>query len=228
MAAIAYVRVSTDAQGESGAGLDAQRAAIASYCRKAGLDLVATHEDAGVSGAAELADRPGLVAAVAQLRKGDTLVIAKRDRLGREQMAVLMIERAVAKRGAEIVSADGVGNGSDPSSQFMKAIIDAAAAYERNLVRSRTKAALAAKRAKGERVGQIPFGWTADADGRLVPVVEEQTVLVRIHECRRSGLSLRAIAAILNDEKITTRQGGTKWYASTIKSILDRAAAVAA
>lgn len=227
MAAIGYIRVSTDAQGESGAGLDAQRASIAAFAKKAGLDLVAIHEDAGVSGAAGLEDRPGLIAAVAQLRKGDSLIVAKRCRLGREQMAVLMIEKAVTKRGAVIASADGVGNGDDPSARFMAAIIDAAAAYERNLIRCRTKAALAAKRSKGERVGQIPFGWKDEA-GRLVPVASEQTVLVRIHECRQAGLSLRAIATILNEEGIITRQGGTKWYASTIKSILDRAAAVAA
>ena len=102
MAAIGYVRVSTDAQGDSGAGLAAQRDAIAAYAKKAGLDLVAVHEDAGVSGAAELADRPGLIAAIGQMKKGDVLIVAKRCRLGREQMAVLMIERAVTKRGASI------------------------------------------------------------------------------------------------------------------------------
>lgn len=227
MAAIGYIRVSTDQQGESGAGLAAQRDAVAAYCRKAGLELVATHEDAGVSGAAELADRPGLIAAIGQLRKGDTLVIAKRCRLGREQMAVLMIERAVTKRGASISSADGVGNGDDPSSQFMKAIVDAAACYERNLIRARTRAALAAKRKAGERTGTVPFGYAADADGRLVPVADEQAVLVRIEECRQAGLSLRAIAAILNDESVSTKKG-TKWYASTIRSVLNRRAAVAA
>ena len=227
MAAIGYVRVSTDAQGESGAGLDAQRAAIAAYAAKAGLDLVAVHEDAGVSGAAGLEDRPGLIAAVAQLRKGDTLIVAKRCRLGREQLAILMIEQAVAKRGASISSADGAGNGSDPSAKFMAAIIDAASCYERNLIRCRTKAALAAKRSKGERTGQVPFGWQDD-NGRLVAVPAEQLVLVRIHECRAAGLSLRAIAGILMAEEIITKEGKATWHASTIKSILTRAAAVAA
>ena len=227
MAAIGYVRVSTDAQGESGAGLDAQRAAIAAFAKKAGLDLVAVHEDAGVSGAAGLEDRPGLIGAVAALRKGDTLIVAKRCRLGREQLAILMIEQAVAKRGASISSADGAGNGNDPSAKFMAAIIDAASCYERNMIRCRTKAALAAKRSKGERVGQVPFGWQDD-NGRLVAVPAEQTVLVRIHECRAAGLSLRAIAGILTAEGITTKEGKPTWYASTIASILTRAAAVAA
>lgn len=228
MAAIGYVRVSTDAQGDSGAGLAAQRDAIAAYAKKAGLDLVAVHEDAGVSGAAELADRPGLIAAIGQMKKGDVLIVAKRCRLGREQMAVLMIERAVTKRGASISSADGVGNGDDPSAKFMAAIVDAAAAYERNLIRCRTKAALAAKRKAGERTGTVPFGWNADEDGRLVPVEAEQVVLRRIMDCRQAGLSLRAIAAILNDECTATKTGRKTWYASTVRSILNRQAAVAA
>ena len=227
MAAIGYIRVSTEQQGESGAGLDAQRAAIAAYAKKAGLDLVAVREDAGISGAAGLEDRPGLIGAVAMLRKGDTLVVAKRCRLGREQLAILMIEKAVAKRGAAIVSADGAGNGDDPSAKFMAAIIDAASCYERNMIRCRTKAALAAKRSKGERVGTVPFGWQDD-NGRLVAVPAEQIVLVRIHECRQAGLSMAAIADILTAEKILTKKGRTTWYASSIKSILDRAAAVAA
>lgn len=228
MAAIGYIRVSTDQQGDSGAGLAAQRDAIAAYCRKAGLELVAVHEDAGVSGAAELADRPGLIAAIGQMKRGDTLVVAKRCRLGREQMAVLMIERAVTKRGASISSADGVGNGDDPSAKFMAAIVDAAACYERNMIRCRTRAALAAKRRAGERTGGVPFGYSVDADGRLVPVDAEQVVLRRIIECRQAGLSLRAIAAILNDEGIFTKQGRSTWFASTVRSILTRAAAVAA
>lgn len=228
MAAIGYCRVSTDQQGDSGAGLAAQRDALAAYCRKAGVELVAVHEDAGVSGAAELADRPGLVAAIGQLKKGDTLVVAKRCRLGREQMAVLMIEKAVSRRGASISSADGVGNGDDPSARFMAAIVDAAAAYERNLIRCRTRAALAAKRRAGERTGTVPFGWAADADGRLVPVDAEQVVLRRIMDCRQAGLSFRAIAAILNDAAVSTKKGHSTWYASTIRSILNRAAAVAA
>ena len=228
MNAIIYTRVSTNDQAESGAGLAAQSAACATYAAKAGLTVIGTFTDAAISGAAGIEDRPGLMAAVAGLRRGDALVIAKRDRLGRDQMAVLMIEKAVSRKGATIVSADGIGNGDDAGSVFMRQVVDAAAVYERNLIKARTKAALAAKRKAGERTGEVPFGWRLDDAGRLIEDAAEQTVLTKIMACRAAGLSLRKIAAILTEAGIVTKKGGSAWKHTTIKSILERAAALAA
>jgi len=228
MAAIAYVRVSSEMQAESGAGLAAQRTAIDNFAARSGLTVAAIHEDAAISGAKGMEDRPGLMAAIGQLRRGDVLLIAKRDRLGRDQMAMLMIERAVARRGASIMSADGVGNGSGAADQFMKAVVDAASEYERNMIRARTKAAMAEKRAQGIRVGDVPFGWEVGADGLLIAVESEQLVLASIIDCRKRGMSLRQIATILSDAGILTKKGRTTWYAATIKSILDRADSMAA
>jgi DNA invertase Pin-like site-specific DNA recombinase len=228
MKAISYTRVSTTDQADSGAGLAAQRAAIDAFAGRSDMTITAAFEDAGISGAAGLEDRPGLMAAVDQLRRGDVLLIAKRDRLGRDQMAVLMIERAVAKRGASIMSADGIGNAADPGSQFMKQIVDAAAVYERGLIRARTKAAMAAKRAAGQRIGEVPFGYQLGDDGLLIEHPAEQLVLQRIRECRAAGMSLRAIAAILMKAGVATKKGRTTWYAETVKSILDRDNALAA
>ena len=228
MAAIAYVRVSSEMQAESGAGLAAQRTAVDNFAARAGLTVAAIHEDAAISGAKGMEDRPGLMAAIGQLRRGDVLLIAKRDRIGRDQMAILMIERAVARRGASIMSADGVGNGSGAADQFMKAVVDAASEYERNMIRSRTKAAMHEKRAQGVRVGDVPFGWEVGADGRLIAVDAEQLVLASIIECRELGMSLRQIANTLNERGILTKKGRPTWYAATIKSILDRAKSMAA
>jgi DNA invertase Pin-like site-specific DNA recombinase len=143
-------------------------------------------------------------------------------------MAVLMIEKAVSRKGATIVSADGMGNGDDAGSIFMRQVIDAAAVYERNLIKARTKAALAAKRKAGERVGEVPFGWTLDAAGRLVEDADEQNVLAKIMACHAAGVSLRKIAAILTGAGCVTKKGGTTWSHSTVQSILERAAALAA
>ena len=136
MNAISYCRVSTDAQAKSGAGLDAQKAAIESYAAANGLTITAAFVDAGVSGAAPIAQRVGLVAAVAAITKGTVLLIAKRDRLGRDQLTTLGIERAIQKKGGSIVSADGIANGTAAADQFMRSILDAAAAFES---RRRTK-----------------------------------------------------------------------------------------
>ena len=223
-----YNRVSTDEQAATGLGLAAQVAACESFAAKAGHTVTACHTDAGISGAAGLEDRPGLMAAIAGLRRGDALVVAKRCRLGRDQMAILMIEKAVSRKGAAILSADGIGNADDPASQFMKNVIDAASVYERGLIRSRTKAALAAKRRAGELAGEVPFGWTAGDDGKLIEVADEQAILRIIGELRQAGVSLRRIAAILTEAGHRTKKGGATWTHTSVKSILDRQAALAA
>ena len=228
MNAIIYTRVSTTDQAESGAGLAAQSASCAAYAAKAGINVIGTFTDAAISGAAELEDRPGLMAAVAGLRRGDALVVYRRDRIGRDDLAILMIERAVSRKGATILSADGIGNGSDPSSQLMKGIVDAFSVYELAMIRSRTKAALAVKRAAGELAGEVPFGWVADATGRLVAVEAEQAILRIIGELRQAGVSLRKIASILTTAGHRTKKGGTEWSHTSVKSILDRQAALAA
>ena len=223
-----YTRVSTDEQAASGLGLAAQVAACESFASKAGHTVTGLHTDAGVSGAAGIEDRPGLAAAIAGLRRGDALVIAKRCRLGRDAFVIAMIEKAVSRKGASILSADGVGNGTDPASQFMKGVIDAAAAYERGLIRARTKAALAAKRRAGELAGETPFGWTADESGRLIEQADEQAVLKLIGELRDAGVSLRRIAVILTEAGYATKKGRAAWTHTSVKSILDRRAALAA
>lgn len=223
-----YNRVSTDEQAATGLGLAAQVAACEAFAAKAGHSITAVFTDAGISGAAGLEDRPGLMAAIAGLRRGDALVVAKRCRLGRDAMAILMIEQAVSRKGAVILSADGVGNVNDPTGQLMKGIVDQFAIYERAMIRSRTKAALAAKRRAGELAGEVPFGWMADDNGCLIEVADEQNVLRLIGELRDSGVSLRRIAAILTEAGHRTKKGNVTWTHTSVKSILDRQAALAA
>lgn len=228
MNVIAYSRVSTDEQSASGLGLAAQMAAIEAFAAKAGHTITACHTDAGISGAAGIEDRPGLMAAVAGLRRGDALVIAKRCRLGRDQMAILMIEKAVSRKGATILSADGIGNSDDPTGQLMKGIVDQFGIYERAMIRSRTKAALAAKRKAGRLAGEVPFGWTVGDDGQLIEVADEQAVLRLIGELRQANVSLRQIAAILTEAGHRTKKGNSSWTHTSVKSILTRQAALAA
>ena len=90
----------------------------------------------------------------------------------------------------------------------MRTLLDGAAAYERALIRARTKAALAAKRARGERAGEVPYGFTADDAGRLSPNAAEQEVLSVVRDLRAAGLSLRAIVIELGARGLVSRAGG--------------------
>ena len=168
--------------------------------------------DAGVSGALDLDSRPSLFGAVQALKRGDVLIVAKRDRIGRDLIGVAMIERSIMRKGARIVSAAGEGTeGTDAGAILQRQILDVFSEYERRLIGQRTKAALQAKRARGERAGNLPFGYQLGADGQqLEPCAAEQVVLAILAEFRAAGYSLRQIATELNRQGFTTRRG-TAW-----------------
>lgn len=190
---VAYLRVST---AEQHLGPEAQRASIVAWAAREGVTIVAWHADQGVSGGSEIDDRPGLVAALGQLRadRAGVFVIAKRDRLARDTYIAATIERAVARCHAKVVCADGVGNGESPADAFMRSILDAAAAYERALIRARTKAALGVKKERGECTGAPPYGFRLDEDGkRLVRDEGEQAAIAALRTLRAEGLSFRAL-----------------------------------
>lgn len=223
--AIGYLRVSTEEQAASGLGLDAQRAALEATAARLGVELVAHHADEGLSGAKGVEDRPALLAAVGELERGDVLLVAKRDRLGRDPILVAMIERLVARRGARVVSAAGEGTeNDDPTSVLMRRIVDAFAEYERLVIGARTKAALKAKRAAGKRAGTVPFGFYADPDGTLHEHEGEQEVIRAALEAKADGLSQRAIVAELKARGFVGRTGKPLGR-SQVRGILAAAAA---
>ena len=207
LVAVAYLRVSTEDQN---LGPEAQRAQIEAWAARAGAVVASWHEDHGISGAKDVAERPGLADALAALRVhgAGVLAVAKRDRLARDVLIAGTVDHLVGRAGARVVSADGIGNGDSPADQFMRTILDGASAFERAQIRGRTKAALGVKRARGERVGCVPWGWRVADDGvRLVPHPGERATTARAKDLRASGLSLAKVAAQLAAEGHATRSG---------------------
>lgn len=101
-------------------------------------------------------------------------------------------------------------------------MVDLFAQYERAIIRSRTKAALAVKKARGERVGQVPYGFRLAGDGvNLVADPDESRIRTRIQALREQGLSYRAIAQRLNHEGHRAR--GRRWHPTTVVRILSEA-----
>jgi len=227
MNATAYLRVSTDEKAVSGAGINAQLDACRKWCESNGADLAGTFSDDGVSGSAGLDKRPGLLDAIADLGRGDVLLVAKRDRLSRgDVMAMAMIESAIQRKGARIVSAAGEGTDGDcPSDVLMRRMVDAFAEYERLVIGARTKAALQGKIRRGERCGSLRFGYDLDSDGvTLMPNADEQEVIELITDLRTTGMSLRAIAAELTGRGVVTKEGKDQWTHTAVNRILTRAA----
>ena len=220
-AVIGYVRVSTD---EQSLGPEAQRAAIERWAAARGLAVLAVHEDRGVSGAAALDARPGLLAALDDLARSRAafLVAAKRDRLARDVIIAAQLERLAARSGAQVATADGAGEGNSPEAALMRRMVDAFAEYERALIRGRTRAALAAKQARGERVSRFaPYGAGLDRRGELTPAPAELAAIKLAIELAARGVPLRNIGAEL--EAAGHRPRGARWHLTTIARMVRRA-----
>lgn len=217
--AVAYTRVSTDDQQ---LGPAAQRAAIEAWAAREGIEVVGWHIDHGVSGAARLDRRPALMSAVAGLTRGSVLVAAKRCRLARDVVAAATIERLAAKAGATVATADGVGAGDGPEAALLRTMVDAFAAYERAIIRSRTSAALRAKRARGEAAGGTPRYGEDHVQGKVRPNDREGEAMARIAQLHIEGLGCRRIAAALGAEGFPCR--GKSWRPGTVAKIIRRQA----
>ena len=203
---VGYVRVSTVEQADSGAGLEAQRAAIQLACDQRGWELVGVVEDAGFSAAT--LDRPGITQAVEAVESGraSVLVVAKLDRLSRSLLdfAVVM-ERSRRKRWSLVALDLGVDT-TTPAGEAMANMMATFAQFERRVIGQRTKDALAVKRAEGVRLGR-PRALPGD-------------IAKRIWRSHRRGSSLRRIAKRLNDEAIPTAHGGATWHPSTVNAVI--------
>jgi DNA invertase Pin-like site-specific DNA recombinase len=206
MQVIGYVRVSTDEQTNSGAGLAAQRAAIKAECKRRGWQLVDVIEDAGYS--AKDLKRPGVQIALDTLEQhaASGLVVAKLDRLSRSMLDFTAIMARASKQGWALVALDCAVDTTTPAGEAMANVLATFAQFERRLIGQRTREALAAKRAAGVRLGR--------------PLSLSATVRERIATEHKAGHSLATIADVLNAERVPTAQGGRQWWPSTVRAAL--------
>src|SRR4051794_639843 len=217
---VAYYRVSTAKQGASGLGLEAQREAVAGHLNGGNWQLAAEFVEIE---SGKKNDRPELAKALATCRRtGATLVIAKLDRLARNVAFVSNLMEA----GVEFVAVD-----FPTANRLTIHILAAVAEHEREMISTRTKAALAAAKARGTRLGNPDnLGDVARAKGRsLGRAVRSRKAAARavdlrpvVEEIKASGrTSLRAVAAELDARGIPAPLGG-KWTAPAVMRVLDR------
>jgi DNA invertase Pin-like site-specific DNA recombinase len=204
-----YLRVSTEKQEDSGLGLEAQRYACYQWIERHGGGIALEYIDI-VTGTdrkrKELEQRPNLMEALRHLNAGDVFLVAKRDRLGRDPYVNCMVERMIEKKQCRLVSANGEMDGAEPQDILMRRIIDAFAEYEALLISMRTKAALSRKKAKGDRLGKVPYGQRLNAKGVVVTDPNEAQILQLMYTYRvRDKLTFREIASRLNEQGLYNR-----------------------
>lgn len=204
-AVLAYVRVSTDEQADSGAGLDAQRTAIgAEAARRGWTDRLRWIEDAGVS--ASTLDRPGVREALALLDSGQAsvLVAAKIDRLSRSILDFATLTDRAERDGWSLVALDAGLDMTTAAGKMMAGVLSVFAAYERDLIAERTRKALASRKAQGRPVSGP--GLAPELRGRL-------------RALRGQGMTFQTIADKLNEEGVPTARRG-RWFPSTVANAL--------
>lgn len=230
MRIIQYIRVSTTQQGKSGLGLEAQQEALAQFAQQHQAEVVATYPEVE---SGKRNDRPELAKAIAHARRiKGTLVVAKLDRLARNVafLATLMESKI-----------DFVACDNPNATKFTLHILSAVAEHEAQMISDRTRAALAAAKKRGVKLGSSrPGHWKGREDrrregarkaGQFGAMVNRQAAVDAyaelqplVQEMRAKGQSFRQIAAQLNQEGHTTRNG-REWNQVQVMRVLNRISA---
>jgi DNA invertase Pin-like site-specific DNA recombinase len=213
---VSYYRVSTDKQGKSGLGLDAQKAAVADRLNGGRWQIVGEFVEVE---SGTRASRPQLDSAIAACKKHKAkLIVAKLDRLSRNVSFLLKLIEA----GVEILFAD-LPELNGAMGKFVLITMANVAELEAGLISERTKAALKAAKARGVKLGRHGADVLApqyQEEGRqrakeLEPVIREM---------QDKGYSMRRMATELTKRKVKTPRGGT-WHSQTVKMVMQRLAA---
>jgi DNA invertase Pin-like site-specific DNA recombinase len=209
---VSYLRVSTDKQGKSGLGLEAQRAAVDQYLNGGRWKLLEEFVEVETGkGVKALARRPKLRAAIDACRRNKaTLVIAKLDRLARN---VAFISRLMEDK-VEFIAAD-----MPSANRLTVHILAAVAEEEARAISARTKAALAAAKARGVKLGK--HGRTLAKANRKAADANARALQLTIRELQNGRLSLRSIADELNKRNVPTSRGA-RWHLRSVQRLIAR------
>jgi len=218
---VSYLRVSTDKQGKSGLGLEAQRDAVQAFLNGGDWKLMGEYVEIETG---KDDDRPELAKALARCKlTGSTLIVAKLDRLSRNSRFLMSIYEGSGEAGVTFCDLPAIPPGS--VGKFLVQQMANVAELERGLISERTKAALKVAKAKGKVLGgfrgYLPDHTKAAEAHRKAAHGFAADVAPMVLQWRENGLSLRQIAEKLTSEGIRTRRGGA-WSAATVKAILDR------
>lgn len=215
-----YVRVSTEGQAAEGVSIDMQRARLEAHCFAAGLALGGLCVDEGASG--KTLERPAFAELLEKVRAGEVshVVVYKLDRLTRRTRDLLaLVEDELKPRGVALVSLSEAIDTASPAGVMVLTMLGALAQMEREQIAERTKAALAHKKSRGDRLGTTPLGFcTPEAGAAMVAVTAELAPVAHVLTRRAAGAPFRVIAAELTAAGFDTKRGG-QWDGGTVRKL---------
>jgi site-specific DNA recombinase len=221
MKAIGYIRISKEEEGS--VSLDYQKTEIRKLAKAKGYKLIRIEKDNGISGAT-IAKRPGVqcVLKAVDSQEIDALIVYKSERMSRDGMESLQIEKLLLQRQVKYLSVvEGEINNGSVDDEFMQFIRAGLNQRERKLIAIRTSQALKRKKEKGEHVGRPRYGYRA-VSKVLIEDKKEQATIKKILALKDQGASLRGIARKLTEDGVFSRSN-KPFAASQIRSILTAA-----
>lgn len=218
-----YTRVSTEDQANEGFGLDVQRTRAKAQIAAKGWEFAGEYSDPGLSGTLDETERPGLAHLLEDAKNGkiNAVVVLALDRLARKTVLVLSIVEMLDTYNVALVSCKESLDTTTPTGRFVLTMFAALAQLERDTIVERTTAGRNERgKRDGERGGRLPMGYVRQGDGAIVIDENAAQVVRNIFSQRGARMNLRAIAAELNKQGITTPRGHV-WHASSVKAVLD-------
>ncbi len=222
----AYLRVSTANQaGEDKFGIEAQRNSIEEWAKQNDVTIVAWYEDDGISGATLNRDGLQTLLADAEQHTFTGVLVAKMDRVARDLMAQLWIEKELLKHGVELISVSEPFRGQDPANVLFRQVIGAFAQFEKSRIAERMGGGRIAKaKTGGYAGGAAPMGYRAQRGQKGLTVDPEKAETVQtifqLH-AEHPDWSLRQLAQVLNAAGYTTAQN-KPFHAAQVQRVLKR------
>lgn len=221
---VIYTRFSPRRNADESESCETQAQLCREHAEERGWTVRAVYADEGVSG--KEVHREGLEAALADLKRGDVLLVYRADRLARDLFLSELIRRRVDAVGAMIRAVEGeLDLGDTPEAVFIRQVFAAVYELARKQNAARTKAAMLSQQRSGKRVGRFaPYGWQIDPDDRtrLIQQPSELPAISRALELEAEGLSAYQIAKQLDQELPDLARGKKGWSTRTVKKILAR------
>jgi len=216
---VGYCRVSTDEQRTSGLGMGAQEERIRALCLATDRKLASVIKDEGFS--AKDLTRPGVQRLLEGVRNKtiSAVVVYRIDRLTRNLSDLCSMMQEFEKYGVDLVSVSEAFDTSAAVGRLMLHLLGSFAEWERSVIAERTSAAISYARSQGKAYGPVPFGFFRSGD-LLVRNPQQQRALGIMRGMRTAGYSFQKIADKMNELRVKPSRG-KKWYASSIKAVLE-------
>lgn len=220
--AVIYLRVSTEEQAQHGYGLESQEDACRAYCQRHGYEIVAVCRDEGISGTADVADRPGLAQALGLCSAGatDVLVAYAQDRIARRVGLFDQIREKSIRWGTRLETVKEGTDFTTNESLLMGDIFAAFAAEERRRIAARLYGGRRVRSKRdGRGSGPLPFGYVRGAEGIVEVDMAAAPVIRRLFALRAGGQGYQATADTLNAEGCPTPAGGKRWTVGHVQNV---------